>query len=415
VPSILRGDYAPSVSFVAATFRSQLQGSGRAQPSSSSSLGSLDALSSLTGYGARYLRAALWNRGSINATFAQLADLSLALTTDIVRQVNPGNELSLVPYQLWLFTSAEAAKAKHVAGYSPGARILSPEECAQCLPQVAKQFYGKQGGGCAEIREDFSADARRFTELVAARLEQVTFRFNTRVRGLARANGDTKRVTGVVLDDGRELLADHVGALFAPRKRAHAPLAAVVAMGPWTAAFVRENCGVALPIMPVRGCSVDLVGCKNAPRVGFSDLSGRVPHFQVTPFGDTVRLVGFADPAPPPVLGGKDNSSPAAVDCPAHYRPELLARARALMPDLEFSHVRPAWCGLRPVTPDLLPIVGSVGPRDGNVWVNCGHGAAGWTLCAATGKVLAVAMGLAPPASPLEQGLVARLGLGLGR
>eukprot|EP00927_Polykrikos_kofoidii_P061156 TRINITY_DN56026_c0_g1_i1.p1 TRINITY_DN56026_c0_g1~~TRINITY_DN56026_c0_g1_i1.p1 ORF type:complete len:517 (-),score=58.58 TRINITY_DN56026_c0_g1_i1:158-1708(-) len=52
------------------------------------------------------------------------------------------------------------------------------------------------------------------------------------------------------------------------------------------------------------------------------------------------------------------------------------------------------WCGLRPMSPDGLPLIGRVLGKNGNreglpLFVNAGHGALGWTLSAASGELLA--------------------------
>jgi glycine/D-amino acid oxidase-like deaminating enzyme len=40
------------------------------------------------------------------------------------------------------------------------------------------------------------------------------------------------------------------------------------------------------------------------------------------------------------------------------------------------------------MSPDGLPMVGKL-PGFDNVFVNCGHGTMGWTLCCATGSMIA--------------------------
>ena len=46
-----------------------------------------------------------------------------------------------------------------------------------------------------------------------------------------------------------------------------------------------------------------------------------------------------------------------------------------------------AWAGLRPMSPDGVPVIGR-SPID-NLYVNAGHGHLGWTLAAASGSLLA--------------------------
>ena len=45
------------------------------------------------------------------------------------------------------------------------------------------------------------------------------------------------------------------------------------------------------------------------------------------------------------------------------------------------------WCGLRPVTPDGVPLLGPTN-RD-NLYLNTGHGALGWTQACGSGRAVA--------------------------
>jgi D-amino-acid dehydrogenase len=46
------------------------------------------------------------------------------------------------------------------------------------------------------------------------------------------------------------------------------------------------------------------------------------------------------------------------------------------------------WCGLRPMTPDGSPILGSV-PKIENLYLNTGHGTLGWTLALGSADLIA--------------------------
>jgi D-amino-acid dehydrogenase len=59
---------------------------------------------------------------------------------------------------------------------------------------------------------------------------------------------------------------------------------------------------------------------------------------------------------------------------------------RDLFPEVDTSSAIP-WAGLRPMTPSMVPRVGS-GSRKG-VFYNTGHGHLGWTLSAATAETVA--------------------------
>jgi glycine/D-amino acid oxidase-like deaminating enzyme len=92
----------------------------------------------------------------------------------------------------------------------------------------------------------------------------------------------------------------------------------------------------------------------------------------------------------------------------------LVARVREVLPGLTWEAEGPVWAGVRPMAPDSLPIVGPLpvtplrdsGPS--NVYLNCGHGANGWTMCCATAAILAGIVArregrpLAPGQRPLD-------------
>jgi D-amino-acid dehydrogenase len=74
---------------------------------------------------------------------------------------------------------------------------------------------------------------------------------------------------------------------------------------------------------------------------------------------------------------------------------QLAAEARAAFPRAsDFGSLGP-WCGMRPATPRGTPVLG--GTPFANLWLNVGHGALGFTLALATGRILAdLAAGKAP-------------------
>jgi D-amino-acid dehydrogenase len=58
------------------------------------------------------------------------------------------------------------------------------------------------------------------------------------------------------------------------------------------------------------------------------------------------------------------------------------------------------WTGLRPATPEGAPRIGPT--RVGNLLVNAGHGALGWTLALGSGRVVADLIAGRTPAVPLD-------------
>jgi glycine oxidase len=65
----------------------------------------------------------------------------------------------------------------------------------------------------------------------------------------------------------------------------------------------------------------------------------------------------------------------------------LFTGATALCPALSSSRVKRTWAGLRPVTPDGLPIIGAE-PRLAGLWYATGHGRNGILLAGITGLII---------------------------
>jgi glycine oxidase len=93
----------------------------------------------------------------------------------------------------------------------------------------------------------------------------------------------------------------------------------------------------------------------------------------------------------------------------AGFQPEVtsagLARVFAavteLCPTLTRAEVRRTWAGLRPVTPDGLPIIGAE-PRLQGLWYATGHGRNGILLAGLTGLLVKQLLGGEPAAENLE-------------
>ena len=77
------------------------------------------------------------------------------------------------------------------------------------------------------------------------------------------------------------------------------------------------------------------------------------------------------------------------------YNKDLLSSRREtlemvvndLYPDAGDTKLATFWTGLRPVTPDSTPIIGSTAIQ--NLWLNAGHGTLGWTMSCGSGKLIA--------------------------
>ena len=74
----------------------------------------------------------------------------------------------------------------------------------------------------------------------------------------------------------------------------------------------------------------------------------------------------------------------------------------ALCPALVRAKMRRSWAGLRPVTPDGLPMIGEEPTRRG-LWYATGHGRNGILLAGLTGVLIAQLMNGEPPSHDLQR------------
>jgi glycine oxidase len=73
----------------------------------------------------------------------------------------------------------------------------------------------------------------------------------------------------------------------------------------------------------------------------------------------------------------------------------------ALCPGLLRAKLRRSWAGLRPLTPDGLPIIGAE-PELPGLWYATGHGRNGILLAGITGKLITQLMGGTRPGLDLD-------------
>lgn len=140
---------------------------------------------------------------------------------------------------------------------------------------------------------------------------------------------------------------------------------AVVLCAGADAAKLARTAGARLPIQPMKGYSMTAPPGPHAPSVSITDVSNRIVFARL---GDRMRIAGLAD------LGARDRR----VD-PRRFA-ALAGGARAALPEAaDYDNIEARWAGLRPMTPDSLPVIRRIAP---GVFANAGHGALGWTYAA---------------------------------
>jgi D-amino-acid dehydrogenase len=133
-------------------------------------------------------------------------------------------------------------------------------------------------------------------------------------------------------------------------------------------------------IYPVKGYSIsvhldDERSRAAAPTVSLLDDRAKIVTSRLG--RDRLRVAGTAE------FNGENRDIRAARIKP------LVQWTRELFPEVGTARVVP-WAGLRPMTPSLMPRIGT-GSRPG-VFYNTGHGHLGWTLSAATAQMVADAV-----------------------
>lgn len=245
---------------------------------------------------------------------------------------------------------------------------LTPEELAKAEPAVTREirgalrFHGDDQVNPYRLADAYRAAARRLGTTVVTHTE----------------------VTGLRIDSGRVTAVETAAGDF--------PCGVVVnAAGAW-APEVGRMAGLEIPVRPVRG---QIVGTETLPNVLSACLSttdcylAQKQHGEVI-IGSTTEEAGY-----------EVGVTPAAMKA-------LSAGAVRAVPFLKDVRVKRVWSGLRPGTPDELPILGPVEALAG--YLNaCGHFRTGILTSPLTGLLIAEMIAGDRPSFPAEPFLLTRL------
>lgn len=185
-------------------------------------------------------------------------------------------------------------------------------------------------------------------------------------------------VLGLKTKDGRVVALETTAGVFLPGQ-------VVLANGAWSARLGRQL-GLKIPIEGGKGYHLDLERDAADPEIPIYMQEARVI---ATPFPSSLRLAGTLQ------LTGLDMK----VD-PVRVRATFDAARRTLR-CITSQRVREVWRGIRPCTPDGLPIIGR-SDRASNVVFASGHGMKGLHLAPETGKLVAELVSGDPPSRDLS-------------
>jgi D-amino-acid dehydrogenase len=145
----------------------------------------------------------------------------------------------------------------------------------------------------------------------------------------------------------------------------------ILATGAWSSMLARDL-KIKIPIQPARGYSVSMSAPKQMPRHSFT-LGDK--HVAVTPFGNILRATGRLEM-------GEFSTTPNQIWI--HRLENFMREYFDFVDDVKRID---SWAGLRPVTPDGIPIIGK-SPLHSNLIVATGHAMVGLTMGPATGQLV---------------------------
>ena len=217
------------------------------------------------------------------------------------------------------------------------------------------------------VPDDGQIDPVKTTRAFAATAVRLGARLETGVE-VTRLEVEGGRVVGLRTSDGPRAF-DQV----------------VLAAGAWSAGLA-EPVGLSLPVAPGKG---QMVATEPLPPLTGRVLRGPAVGMRQAAngeiiIGSTVENAGFDKTVVPETVRG-------------HFE-----RMAAVVPALRSAKIGRTWAGLRPMTPDSLPIVQAASGLDG-LWLATGHSRTGMSYGPGTGRAIADLIVRGRTSLPLEQ------------
>lgn len=272
------------------------------------------------------------------------------------------------------FAEASRAVSRTVANGVP-LRVLRPGELDELEPKTRFDIYGalyNPEGAYLRVPEFVVAFGRVLREMgVEIREHTEVTGFEISARGVERLH-----IEHGALPTERGALRTEHGTM--------RPGDVVLAAGAWSTECARLV-GIDLTLQPIKGYSVTVDMPPGGPSRPVLLSEGRMA---MVPLGDRLRL------------GGRLELTGMSTAISARRVRGMLCTAGEYLPDLAGLPTREAWSGLRPCTPDGVPLIGRASPR--NVLVAVGYGHIGMGLAPAGGELISrILAGERPAIDPL--------------
>ena len=254
------------------------------------------------------------------------------------------------------------AEAEIMARHDLDLKVLTGDQARELEPALNRRVVG-----ALYSAEDAHGNSHRFVTGLGEALGKhgVTVREGTEVTGWLLEGG---RPAGVRTEHG-DFRAREI----------------VLAMGSWTP-LLAGDLGVRVPVQAGKGYSLTVDRPALSPKIPFIHAERKVA---VTPIGNRLRFAGTME------FAGIDLSLNPT-------RTEAIRRgALEVFPGAENPSNVERWCGLRPCTPDGLPIIDRF-PRHPHLYLSTGHAMLGYTHGPVSGKLMAEMVCGEPLSLPLE-------------
>ena len=232
--------------------------------------------------------------------------------------------------------------------------IVGKERALEIIPELADSLDQIAGGIFSP--NDESGGSKIFTEqlMEVCRSMGGTFESGVSIEQLDASKTEIKRVV------------TNRGVFIADRY--------VLCLGAWSPLLAQKSLGVRLSVYPVKGYSITIPVEKShtPPRTGGlheEDLLG------FSTMGDHFRVSSVSE-----FCGYDLGHTPEDFE-------HILKTAKRLFPNAGNYNKVEFWSGLRPMTPEGTPILGTGGHS--NLFYNTGHGHLGWTMSCGTARITA--------------------------
>jgi D-amino-acid dehydrogenase len=236
-------------------------------------------------------------------------------------------------------------------------KVLNAEECVKKEPTLVRIFDEKKLAGGIFYEIDASGDCHLFTQSLAEICHKkygVIFEYEAVIKNIFT---NYKKITGINTNKGVFTADKYVSTLGAFGNK------------------LLRGVGINTKIYPLRGYSLSIQADDEfiAPKIALSDIENKIVYSRI---GDIFRAAGTIEIAS---LNAKENKKNF------NFLSKIIHKSFSDFGN--FNEVK-KWSDFRPFRPNSLPLICET-KKYRNLLINAGHGSLGWTLSAASGKILA--------------------------